>query len=558
MRVMKYGIVEVLKEVKLTMSKQDSDRGESKKPMAVILVLLALLCVGFWFIFGRIKTYTVTFDSNGGTVVESQDVKKNEKVERPENPTREGYTFDSWHLGEKAYDFDEKVTEEFTLIAKWSVIAKTDSDGDSDGVADEDGDDTNSMGQVIGFVSANEHGKKKKEDKKKDDKPQEEKYELLDRTFNLSGLGGYNGCDAIVISTPGVRCVIDNGMISFEGTGSVNNDTIISFQDLSRSGTVFESTSDGRWLAKVNSFAQFVMALNNAADNNSEIRFMNNIAHDSSDGTGPVGIDENNAGAGRGLVISGDDSAQAPILDFGFQMVDKLANLIVSNLQFEMSDANIDNFTEQGGSGTVGAILALAGENLGVSGILIDVDEMSEAGLDGAVYGVYIGEGFAEGCASDCGVYIGDSQILFDEDVDGDTYSIWSSQKEGILIIEGNQLSADREIGIGNTADLYNNGAVAISGNEYDFDGDSRTASDVVLLGVNGVNELSDPSSLQTAIDTGTLKGVDGTGTEIDISIIDVLDEVRGGTDDFKVYVGGDKGSSTITYDDATDSYTAS
>ena len=70
-----------------------------------------------------VKTYTVTFDSNGGTAVESITVEENKKIPRPENPTREGYTFDGWYSG---YNNEEKwmftgftVTEDITLTAKW-------------------------------------------------------------------------------------------------------------------------------------------------------------------------------------------------------------------------------------------------------------------------------------------------------------------------------------------------------------------------------------------------------------------------------------------------------
>lgn len=72
---------------------------------------------------------TVNFDSNQGTVVDSQLVAVGDKVVKPADPTKKGYTFSGWFTDEdctKAYDFDAAVdgTEpEFTLHAGWKAAA---------------------------------------------------------------------------------------------------------------------------------------------------------------------------------------------------------------------------------------------------------------------------------------------------------------------------------------------------------------------------------------------------------------------------------------------------
>ena len=67
-------------------------------------------------------SYTVRFDSNGGSGIASQTVAEGGKVTSPANPTKDGYTFDGWYtdkeLTEK-YDFAATVTKDFTLYAKW-------------------------------------------------------------------------------------------------------------------------------------------------------------------------------------------------------------------------------------------------------------------------------------------------------------------------------------------------------------------------------------------------------------------------------------------------------
>ena len=64
-------------------------------------------------------TYTVTFDSNGGSNVTAVTVKENTKVTKPTDPTKEGYTFKGWLLDDVSYDFNKDVTGNITLVASW-------------------------------------------------------------------------------------------------------------------------------------------------------------------------------------------------------------------------------------------------------------------------------------------------------------------------------------------------------------------------------------------------------------------------------------------------------
>ena len=67
-------------------------------------------------------TYTVTFDSLGGTIVEPRTVKDGKTATRPADPTREGWTFVGWTLDGEPYDFATPVTRDLTLKARWSEI----------------------------------------------------------------------------------------------------------------------------------------------------------------------------------------------------------------------------------------------------------------------------------------------------------------------------------------------------------------------------------------------------------------------------------------------------
>lgn len=75
-----------------------------------------------------LATYTLSFDSNGGTYVAYQYVAENKNAVSPENPTREGYVFLGWYLNDQLFDFGAEITSNITLIAKWGEIV-TDSLG---------------------------------------------------------------------------------------------------------------------------------------------------------------------------------------------------------------------------------------------------------------------------------------------------------------------------------------------------------------------------------------------------------------------------------------------
>ena len=93
------------------------------KKFCIILSLLIMFCLISCTTTPEDKKndiiHTVTFDSNGGSLVETQYVKDLEYAVKPANPTKEGYDFIGWLYNGDNYPFDSSVTKSMTLVAYW-------------------------------------------------------------------------------------------------------------------------------------------------------------------------------------------------------------------------------------------------------------------------------------------------------------------------------------------------------------------------------------------------------------------------------------------------------
>ena len=87
----------------------------------IFLIIILLFCI-FVIATGCKEEdiiVTVSFESNGGTIVESQKIKKGEKAVRPEDPIKEGYVFVNWYNGDTEFDFDTPIVSNLELLAIW-------------------------------------------------------------------------------------------------------------------------------------------------------------------------------------------------------------------------------------------------------------------------------------------------------------------------------------------------------------------------------------------------------------------------------------------------------
>ena len=71
---------------------------------------------------GGDSTYTVKFETNGGSKISNKSVRKNTSVTEPAIPSKNGYTFAGWYSDAELttpYDFADIVKKDTTLYAKW-------------------------------------------------------------------------------------------------------------------------------------------------------------------------------------------------------------------------------------------------------------------------------------------------------------------------------------------------------------------------------------------------------------------------------------------------------
>lgn len=72
-------------------------------------------------------TYTVTFNSQGGSAVANQTITSGGVATEPVDPTKDGFVFSHWYVTDEntAYVFSTPVTANMTLNAKWSEAVLT-------------------------------------------------------------------------------------------------------------------------------------------------------------------------------------------------------------------------------------------------------------------------------------------------------------------------------------------------------------------------------------------------------------------------------------------------
>jgi uncharacterized repeat protein (TIGR02543 family) len=110
----------------------DNNKRRKERKALKKLKTIALLVASCLLLTGcgcqKEETYTVSFDTAGGSTVSSIEVEEGQTATKPTDPTRDGYTFAGWYNGDTEYTFTQKVTANITLTAKWTENSTSDKD----------------------------------------------------------------------------------------------------------------------------------------------------------------------------------------------------------------------------------------------------------------------------------------------------------------------------------------------------------------------------------------------------------------------------------------------
>ena len=94
------------------------------KYSCIILFAIILISGGIYFYLNK-EGYQVVFNSNGGNIIKPLNTGLKRTVEKPDNPTKEGYIFLGWYLDSEKFDFNTKIEENITLTAHWQEEKET-------------------------------------------------------------------------------------------------------------------------------------------------------------------------------------------------------------------------------------------------------------------------------------------------------------------------------------------------------------------------------------------------------------------------------------------------
>ncbi len=107
---------------------------DNKKKITIavvsVVIVIAIAIIVFLVTKNTDAVYTISFNTNGGNEVVSQQIEEGKKVTKPADPSKEGYEFLGWYLNGKYFNFETEIEGNLTLDAKWKKIVVDDDNND--------------------------------------------------------------------------------------------------------------------------------------------------------------------------------------------------------------------------------------------------------------------------------------------------------------------------------------------------------------------------------------------------------------------------------------------
>lgn len=117
-----------------------------KKFLTIFLIIFLVSAISLTLVFLGNKKVTVEFETNGGTIIESIEVKNVKGFKLPESPSKEGFVFSGWYLDEqltKEYTSLEELKGTIKLYAKWEENKSDDNLNNEGNENNNNGDNNN-------------------------------------------------------------------------------------------------------------------------------------------------------------------------------------------------------------------------------------------------------------------------------------------------------------------------------------------------------------------------------------------------------------------------------
>jgi uncharacterized repeat protein (TIGR02543 family) len=101
---------------------------EQKTVKRYVLIFCSLLLTACTnpFMVQLLEPKIITFESNGGSIVPSQNLTRGQVIQKPADPVKAGYGFNGWFMDNETFianwDFSSVPSQDTTLYAKWDII----------------------------------------------------------------------------------------------------------------------------------------------------------------------------------------------------------------------------------------------------------------------------------------------------------------------------------------------------------------------------------------------------------------------------------------------------
>ena len=93
---------------------------KNKLILIIGLLVIAIAVAAVIILMPKAETVTISFDTDGASVIEPITIKKGESITLP-TISRGGYVFDGWYLDDEKVSNLTKYDKDVTLKARWNA-----------------------------------------------------------------------------------------------------------------------------------------------------------------------------------------------------------------------------------------------------------------------------------------------------------------------------------------------------------------------------------------------------------------------------------------------------